>query len=134
MLGVERAAIEVHDDGLRHSVRVGDVIDFEIGTWCPSASIPANRFGSTACSTRWHRTSPWRRRSARGSTPSASPTRARPGSRRPSSRGPPERVIAATPDRIPGDAGLAPAYAAARARFGIIALLLAFSGASWWWV
>jgi hypothetical protein len=30
MLGVQRAAIEVHDDGLRHSVRVGDVIDFEI--------------------------------------------------------------------------------------------------------
>jgi hypothetical protein len=30
MLGVERAAIEVHDDGLRHTVRVGDVIDFEI--------------------------------------------------------------------------------------------------------
>ena len=30
MLGVERAAIEVNDDGLRHSVRIGDVIDFEI--------------------------------------------------------------------------------------------------------
>jgi len=30
MLGIERAAIEVTDDGLRHSVRVGDVIDFEI--------------------------------------------------------------------------------------------------------
>jgi hypothetical protein len=30
MLGVERAAIEVHDDGVRHSVRVGDAIDFEI--------------------------------------------------------------------------------------------------------
>lgn len=30
MLGVERAAIEVSDDGLRHSVRVGDVIDFEV--------------------------------------------------------------------------------------------------------
>jgi hypothetical protein len=30
MLGVERAAIEVHDDGLRHSVHVGDGIDFEI--------------------------------------------------------------------------------------------------------
>ncbi len=30
MLGVERAAIDVEDDGLRHSVRVGDVIDFEI--------------------------------------------------------------------------------------------------------
>jgi hypothetical protein len=29
-LGVERARIEVVDDGLRHSVRVGDVIDFEI--------------------------------------------------------------------------------------------------------
>ena len=30
MLGAERAAIEVVDDGLRHSVKVGDVIDFEI--------------------------------------------------------------------------------------------------------
>jgi len=30
VLGVERAAINVDDDGLRHSVRVGDVIDFEI--------------------------------------------------------------------------------------------------------
>ena len=30
VLGVERAAIEVRDDGLRHSVRVGDAIDFEI--------------------------------------------------------------------------------------------------------
>ena len=30
MLGVERARIEVHHDGLRHTVRVGDAIDFEI--------------------------------------------------------------------------------------------------------
>jgi hypothetical protein len=30
ILGVERARIEVVDDGLRHSVRIGDVIDFEI--------------------------------------------------------------------------------------------------------
>jgi hypothetical protein len=30
MLGVERAAIEFGDDGLLHSVRVGDSIDFEI--------------------------------------------------------------------------------------------------------
>ena len=30
MLGVERATIEIDDDGLRHSVRVGDAIDFEI--------------------------------------------------------------------------------------------------------
>jgi hypothetical protein len=30
MLGVERAAIEIQDDGLRHSVRLRDVIDFEI--------------------------------------------------------------------------------------------------------
>ena len=30
LLGVERAAIEVEEDGLRHSVRVGDAIDFEI--------------------------------------------------------------------------------------------------------
>ena len=30
MLGVERVPIEVVDDGLRHSVRIGDGIDFEI--------------------------------------------------------------------------------------------------------
>ncbi len=30
VLGAERAAIEISEDGLRHSVRVGDVIDFEV--------------------------------------------------------------------------------------------------------
>jgi hypothetical protein len=30
MLGVERAVITIEDDGVRHSVRVGDSIDFEI--------------------------------------------------------------------------------------------------------
>jgi hypothetical protein len=30
MLGVQRATIEVDEDGLRHSVRIGDEIDFEI--------------------------------------------------------------------------------------------------------
>jgi len=30
MLGVERVAIDVQDDGVRHTVRVGDAIDFEI--------------------------------------------------------------------------------------------------------
>ena len=30
MLGIERAPIEVRHDGLRHSVRIGDAIDFEI--------------------------------------------------------------------------------------------------------
>ncbi len=30
MLGVERAPIRVESDGVRHSVRVGDVIDFEV--------------------------------------------------------------------------------------------------------
>jgi hypothetical protein len=29
-LGVERAPIEVHEDGVKHSVRIGDVVDFEI--------------------------------------------------------------------------------------------------------
>ncbi|MEP6811805.1 MAG: DUF1326 domain-containing protein [Actinomycetota bacterium] len=29
-LGVERAAIEVKEEGLRHSVKIGDAIDFEI--------------------------------------------------------------------------------------------------------
>ena len=30
MLGVERAAIEIVEDGLSHSVRIGSAIDFEI--------------------------------------------------------------------------------------------------------
>ncbi len=30
VLGVERVAIDVTDDGLRHSVRIGDAIEFEI--------------------------------------------------------------------------------------------------------
>lgn len=30
IVGVERAPIEIRDDGLRHSVRVGDAIDFEV--------------------------------------------------------------------------------------------------------
>ncbi len=30
MLGVERAPFEVRDDGLRHSVRIGDAVEFEI--------------------------------------------------------------------------------------------------------
>src|SRR6201989_558260 len=30
VVGVERAAIDVTDDGLRHSVRVADTIDFEV--------------------------------------------------------------------------------------------------------
>src|SRR4029078_11457210 len=29
-LGVERAPIEVQEDGLRHSIRIGDAVDFEI--------------------------------------------------------------------------------------------------------
>jgi hypothetical protein len=29
-LGVERQPIEVHEDGLKHSIRIGDEIDFEI--------------------------------------------------------------------------------------------------------
>ena len=89
VLGVERAPIEVHDDGLRHGVRVGDAIDFEIEDIVPFGvetgepvavlrHVPSGR----------RPISRWPRRSARGSTPSASSTRARPGSRRPSSPGP----------------------------------------------
>ena len=55
-----------------------------------SASRPASRSGSPACSTRSAPISRWPRRRARGSTRSASSTRARRGSRRPSSPGPPE--------------------------------------------
>jgi hypothetical protein len=29
-LGVERAPIEIHEEGLRHSVKIGDAVDFEV--------------------------------------------------------------------------------------------------------
>ncbi|MGY1632703.1 DUF1326 domain-containing protein [Geodermatophilus sp. SYSU D01186] len=38
VVGVERAAIEMRDDGLLHSVRVGDAIDFEIEDIVPFGS------------------------------------------------------------------------------------------------
>ena len=72
MLGVERATIEVVEDVLRHSVRIGDAVDFEIEdivpfgieTWQPVRFD--GMFHPVA------RTSRWRRRSGRTSTPSAS--------------------------------------------------------------
>ena len=40
ILGVERAPIDVIDDGLRHSVRVGDAVDFEIEDIVPFGKEP----------------------------------------------------------------------------------------------
>ena len=37
-LGMERAPIEVREDGLRHSVRIGDAVDFEIEDVVPFGS------------------------------------------------------------------------------------------------
>lgn len=42
-------------------------------------------------------------------------------------------MIASAQERPRGGAGLAPAFAAARARLGLIALLLVLAGVSWWW-
>jgi predicted metal-binding membrane protein len=42
-------------------------------------------------------------------------------------------LIASTYERAPGNEGLAPAFAAARTRLGLIALLAALAAAGWWW-
>jgi len=42
-------------------------------------------------------------------------------------------LITSAEERSPGAAGLAPAFAAARARLGLIALLFALAAVSWWW-
>ena len=42
-------------------------------------------------------------------------------------------MITATEERAPTTAGLAPALTAARARLGLIALLLGLAAMSWWW-
>jgi predicted metal-binding membrane protein len=41
-------------------------------------------------------------------------------------------VIASAQDRVPGGAGLAPAFAAARSRLGLVAVLFALAGIGWW--
>ena len=102
MLGVERAPIEVERrrpapqrprrrrDRLRdrghRPVRRRDGRAGPVRRHVPPGRRPISR---------------WPRRSARGSTPSGSSTRARPGSRRPSSPGPPEHVIASAQERLP---------------------------------
>jgi predicted metal-binding membrane protein len=42
-------------------------------------------------------------------------------------------MIVSVPDRAPRDMGLAPAFAAARARLGLVALLFGLAGIGWWW-
>jgi predicted metal-binding membrane protein len=42
-------------------------------------------------------------------------------------------VIATAHERAPGDTGLAPAFAAARTRLGLVALLFAIAAVCWWW-
>jgi len=42
-------------------------------------------------------------------------------------------LIASAHERGPGGGGLAPAFAAARTRLGLIALLLALAAVGWWW-
>jgi len=92
--GVERAAIEITDDGTRHSVRVGGAIDFEIEDIVPFGIETGSRSGSRACSTRPGPTSRSPRRSARASMRLESRTRARRVSRRRSSVGLREQVTA----------------------------------------
>jgi len=42
-------------------------------------------------------------------------------------------VIAPAHERVSGGAGLGPAFAAARARLGLVALLFGLAGIGWWW-
>jgi predicted metal-binding membrane protein len=42
-------------------------------------------------------------------------------------------LIASAPDRVSGDAGLSPAFAAVRSRLGLVALLFILAGIGWWW-
>ena len=123
MLGVERAAIEVVEEGLRHSVRIGNAIDFEVedivpfgietgepvrltGVFHPVASeltaaeATRSRISALASSTRERRGCP------------------------PRSRGPPERLIASGTNTLRAMAVSRPLFAAARTRLGLIALLL----------
>ncbi|HUZ80820.1 MAG TPA: DUF1326 domain-containing protein, partial [Gaiellaceae bacterium] len=47
-LGIQRAAIEVREDGLRHSLRIGEAVDFEIEdvvSWGVETGVPVKLTG-----------------------------------------------------------------------------------------
>ena len=119
-------AIEVDDDGLRHSVRVGDAIDFEI-----EDIVPVRRRDRRAGALRRHvppgRLGPddGRGEALADQRVRHRSTRARPGCRSPSSPGPPEPMTALGASASADGGGLAPAFAAVRARLGLVALLFA---------
>ena len=132
-LGVERQPIEVQEDGLTHSVRIGDEVDFEIEDVVPfGVGDRGTGQDHAASSTRPAPSSPSRGPPARRSTPSASSTRPRPGSRPRSSPGRPERRVlpgsapvmeSATIRRLPALPGLI--------QLGLIALLVLLAAVAW---
>ena len=42
-------------------------------------------------------------------------------------------MSASAPERVTGGGGLAPAFAAVRVRFGLVAVLFVLAGVGWWW-
>src|SRR5207247_9407255 len=74
------------------------------------------------------------RRRDRASAASGSSTRASPASRPRGSRGRREMSASASAQATHGrsEGGLGPAFAAARARWGVVVLLFALAGVAWW--
>ena len=93
-VGVERAQIEVNHDGLKHSVRIGEAIDFEVKDIVPFGVETGDpvRFSGMGHPAGSDLTMAEAQRSQINA--SASSTRARPGSRAPTSPGPLEPAIA----------------------------------------
>ena len=133
VVGVERAAIEVRDDGLLHSVRVGDVIEFEIEDIVP---FGVENGGPVRFDGMFHPAgSNLTMAEARHSRISAFGIEyeGKTASRPPSSPGLPDPMGAPARERLPGGGGLAPAFAAVRVRLGLVAVLFALAGLGWWW-
>ena len=132
VVGVERAAIEFDDDGLRHSVRVGDTIDFEIQDIVP--------FGvETGEPVRFQRHVPPGRLRPDHGRGQAHPHQRLRHLLRGQDRSVQVRVLLGRLTRwrrrsAHGEhAGLGPAYAAARARLGLVAALFAIAALGWVW-
>ena len=125
-LGVQRAPIEVRDDGVRHSVRIGDTTGFDVEDVVPFGV----ETGEPARVTGIFHPAGSEFRVAKAKSADISSVRHRiPGqvrhhSRR-SSPGPPDGVTASAE-------GLRPVYAAARTRLGLIALLFVLAVLAWW--
>ncbi len=136
-LGVQSAPIEIREDGLRHSVRIGDAIDFEIEDVVPFGADTNEPVRLTGVFHPAGLGADGRARHAFEDRCLRHPVRGKLSllelALRVGGVSATGSLIAAPGDTERGDRGeLAAAFAAVRARLGVVLLLLVLAAVAWW--